>query len=298
MKKTLSNILFLSDWFAKIQPYKNLLLFRYSLYFFLLFKILWLLPVFSDLMSIYNISPGKSVDPFYLITDPILQLVGNSISEKIFISVCLLIICAAIWKKHKIALSVLVFIISLCFNEILTPLINGGDRMHCLLLFVNIFFITNKNLITSELRKNIGNFFLYGIQLHICLFYFISGADKILDPLWRNGEALISISQLSNYSTNGMQNFMNIKLAVILSWAAIIFELSFGILIWMKKTKTIILFIGLVFHLFIGVFLSLPDFSLVMIISYLLFVPADFFKTENLKTKKPAFSSGLFVPNN
>ena len=52
----------------------------------------------------------------------------------------------------------------------------------------------------------------------------------------------------------------------------ILFELAFVVLVWFKKTRIPILIIGIFFHLFIWIVMSLPDFATTMIISYILFL--------------------------
>jgi hypothetical protein len=43
-------------------------------------------------------------------------------------------------------------------------------------------------------------------------------------------------------------------------------------MIWLKEFRGFILLMGVIFHLSIAIFLSLPDFGLIMIIAYLPFL--------------------------
>ena len=288
----------LTNYFGKRPNGKSILYFRYAIYFILIFRIFWLFPINSNLIIIHQITSGQSFELNNFLIQPIFYLLNNAITIQQFFMLSLLIIVLAIYKGHSILLAILLFIISLFLNELSKPIINGGDRMHCLLLFVNIFFFTNNKFYTYDFRFRLHNFFLLGIKIHICIFYFISGLDKLMDPKWLNGEALQTVSSLSEYAVNGFQNLNNLHLLTFLSWAAIVFELSFGILIWFKLVRFWVLITGIIFHLFIAIFLSLPDFSLVMLSSYLLFYSINPKQFKMDKTKKPALSSGLSVPNN
>ena len=66
--------------------------------------------------------------------------------------------------------------------------------------------------------------------------------------------------------------FDNPAVQLILSWLTILFELAFAVLVWFKKTKIPMLVMGIVFHFFIWIVLSLPDFAAVMIVSYIIFL--------------------------
>jgi hypothetical protein len=61
-------------------------------------------------------------------------------------------------------------------------------------------------------------------------------------------------------------------LPFVIAWFTILFELNFAILIWIKEFRGFVLLIGVVFHLAIAIFLSLPDFGLIMLIAYLPFL--------------------------
>ena len=73
-----------------------------------------------------------------------------------------------------------------------------------------------------------------------------------------------------------------------LSWIAILFELAFVALVWITRTRLIMLAIGVVFHLIIWLALSLPDFGLVMMISYLVFLrDSDYHTLRKILKLKP-----------
>lgn len=59
---------------------------------------------------------------------------------------------------------------------------------------------------------------------------------------------------------------------LVMGWLTIGFELGFVVLVWFKRTRILVLCIGVIFHLVIIVMLTLPDFGVIMILSYLVFM--------------------------
>ena len=51
------------------------------------------------------------------------------------------------------------------------------------------------------------------------------------------------------------------------------YQLLFPIVVWIKQIKKIVLFIGIVMHLYIGLVMGLPEFAAIMILSYVFFWP-------------------------
>ena len=64
----------------------------------------------------------------------------------------------------------------------------------------------------------------------------------------------------------------NPGLNFILAWLVILFELLFPILVWWRRLRLVMIGIGIVFHIVIWIFLSLPDFGLIMIVAYSIFL--------------------------
>ena len=109
------------------------------------------------------------------------------------------------------------------------------------------------------------------LQLHVCLIYFFSGFDKILGHTWRNGEAL--------WKTMQLPYFINDNFAVVITelgaypwvwlvagWALVFIELLYPVLVWIPKTRKIIVWVVIILHLQIALFLQLYYFSAIMIV--------------------------------
>jgi len=115
-------------------------------------------------------------------------------------------------------------------------------------------------------------------QMQIAFMYLISGWDKLISEEWRSGEAMFNLLHVDFYAVPWLRDTLgnaDNSILIVVSWMVILFELLFPVLIWFNQTRTIILTTGILFHLFIALFLSLPDFGLTMIWCYVLFLKKE-----------------------
>ena len=97
--------------------------------------------------------------------------------------------------------------------------------------------------------------------------------DKLLSEAWRSGEAFVYIRHLEFFYNPVLpRGFENNAWDFVLSWCTILFELSFVVLIWNRHTRIAAIIIGVIFNLFIWIVLSIPDFALLMILSFVIFL--------------------------
>jgi hypothetical protein len=111
--------------------------------------------------------------------------------------------------------------------------------------------------------------------MQIAFIYLISGWDKLIFEEWRNGVAMFNLLNVDFYAVPWLRETLGSAdptMLIAVSWMVILFELLFPVLIWFNKTRTFILITGVLFHLFIALFLSLPDFGLTMIWCYVVFI--------------------------
>jgi hypothetical protein len=94
-----------------------------------------------------------------------------------------------------------------------------------------------------------------------------------MSETWRTGEAFAYIEHLEFMYNPALQGFFSSPYwNAVVAWSTILFELLFALLIWNNRMRIPLLLVGTVFHLFIWFSLNLPDFSLIMILSYLIFL--------------------------
>ena len=110
-------------------------------------------------------------------------------------------------------------------------------------------------------------------QLQVVNTYLISGLDKLFSDTWRSGEAFAYITHLDFfYNPILPSGFEGPVWNLIFSWSTILFELLFVVLVWNRHTRLVILALGIFFNLYIWIVLSVPDFAILMIVSFLIFL--------------------------
>ena len=191
--------------------------------------------------------------------------------------VCMAILTLTLFIKKNTLISILVFWISFNFNRAISPVYSGAEMVLNMLLFFMIFMNCPKahgRTIINYTLTALHNGALLICQVQIALIYLLSGFDKLLSISWRNGEAMFKILNLDYYihpSISGVFS-QNESILILLGWFVILFELILPILIWWSRTRMLIIGLGVAFHIFIAWGLSLPDFGVIMILSYIIFL--------------------------
>lgn len=131
----------------------------------------------------------------------------------------------------------------------------------------------NKNLVRTTYA-----FPVRVIQIQIALIYFFTSYTKWQGLYWRTGEALFyTFQQQSFLSLIGLWLSATAPLWLyhLLTWATLLIEASFPLLVFLPVgqpwAKAVGLTLAALLHLGIAITMAIPDFSLVMGISYLLF---------------------------
>jgi hypothetical protein len=118
------------------------------------------------------------------------------------------------------------------------------------------------------------------IQLQVCVVYLASGGSKLLDPDWRGGQVLAVRYQrgLVLAAEHGMElptwvhRLLSAPVfAQLTSMAAIATELFLAVGLWLPRTRTVSLWVGVMFHLGIELGARVESFSYLMWGAFLAF---------------------------
>jgi hypothetical protein len=155
---------------------------------------------------------------------------------------------------------------------------NGADYILMMLVFFAIpmsSYPRSKNESLFFVQKVAHNTGLVLCQIQIALVYIISGLDKIQSEVWQTGDAIHYVNHFTALANPHFSPHLlgpGDLVPFLISWFTILFELNFPILIWLKEFRGFILLVGVVFHICIAIFLSLPDFGVIMLIAYIPFL--------------------------
>lgn len=230
-----------------------------SLYVFLLFKIFFIKSILiAELQTLFL----------------------NDIGAYAFVGTVVSVLLVSLFFRINYISSILIFASSFSISRSLYIFINGSDLVLNLFLFLSIFLSVAprfKKPLLTESQLEIKNFFFLFCRIQLALIYLLSGFDKVTSNAWRSGDAIFSIINLDFFFNPFISIFLTKAGCLVIAWSTILFELSFAFLIWIKKFRPALLSLGAIFHVGIAFFLSLPDFGIVMILLYSLFIPYEKF---------------------
>lgn len=114
----------------------------------------------------------------------------------------------------------------------------------------------------------------------LCIVYFTAGVFKASGGQWLDGSALYYTAHIDHFSSPGLRTFFTefYHLSQGLTWFGLAYQLLFPLFLFVRRGRWIVLFLGMAFHLFIGLFMHLWDFATAMMICYVLLIPDDFWK--------------------
>ncbi|MBI3309215.1 MAG: hypothetical protein HYZ79_07585 [Candidatus Melainabacteria bacterium] len=118
------------------------------------------------------------------------------------------------------------------------------------------------------------------MQISILLIYAISLIYKILgDTAWVDGSAMYYVIANDLWCQFPLRDIFykhDYLLSKICTYGTIILEGSFPILIWLNKARLPVIYTMSIFHILIAIFIpTVLFFSLVMVCSFLLFIPSS-----------------------
>ena len=110
-------------------------------------------------------------------------------------------------------------------------------------------------------------FFHRVLQLHLCLIYFFSGLTKCLGSGWWNGENLWRALTRPPFNVVSPELLVRGKLLFpMLGIAICLFEISYPVFIWLRRTRAVWLSAILTMHAAIGLLMGMYLFAMVMIV--------------------------------
>lgn len=205
----------------------------------------------------------------------------------LFFSFSVLVILICLVTRPDYFLNALFAFVLGSFFFLRLPAINGSDYIQTAF---SIWCIGLSSVYVGSsdrfrwVENGVFNLMVWVLRFQLALIYLINGWDKLWDPMWRSGEAITYIAYSDTMMNPSAQwLFLNATGNLIWAWVTIVFEIGFFALIWFRRTRTMFLCVGIIFHILIWWALTLPDFSLVMIICYVIFL--DETDTKNARQR-------------
>lgn len=182
-------------------------------------------------------------------------------------------------------LMILTWVIAQGFIQRNFSVLFGADVIGTLFLFYLSFtrcneyfslrrYFSSKKVVfnPNSWSDQLSTMFFRLLQLQLFTIYAYTGFEKLKGSTWWDGTALWTVlvnPQFTSFDLLFLKDFP-IFFAVG-TFITIIFEVYFWVMVSIKATRPLWLWLGVLFHLMIGVLLGLMSFSLVMVSTYVLF---------------------------
>jgi hypothetical protein len=237
-----------------------------------LFKMVGLWAVSRTVMRYHEISLPGSL-PGKILLGPAFLAAENI---DLFYVIGLIFLVVALALKVNYFVTSAFFWLTFNLYVVNLPFANGADLVLFMLALWCIPLPANASARLSGgavVRQTAHNLAVVLCKLQVVIIYLVSGLDKLLSETWRSGVAFDYIVHLDTMYHPAFSSAFDLPaFQVMLSWSTIGFELFFVVLVWIDRSRLLMLAAGICFHLFIAIVLSLPDFAAVMIASYIIFL--------------------------
>jgi hypothetical protein len=256
-------------------PVSTIRLFKAAMYGWLLFNTLFLLPIAGDIWGPNALIAGMQV-PENVTYQFFYMLMYDAVNKWYYLFIALQLSALFVWfsgKWQRLA-AVIIYLVTIILFLRAYLYVTGGHRLLQMFLFFFIFIDENK---TDQRNIILTNLFFLACIVQLLLVYLYAGLFKLHGDYWMNGEALYYVLSIREFSHPAIQHWLLDKTSLLKAgtYVALCYQLLFPILVWFKKIRWPFLIIGVAFHLMVAIVLGLPDFGILMVLSYTMFLKND-----------------------
>ena len=159
-----------------------------------------------------------------------------------------------------------------------------------MLLFIDENAEDTSDKYSKAFKICLANFTFLAIRLQVVFLYLVASYYKLQGTSWVDGTAFYYVlyNDLYTHPTFTKLFIDNTVVIKSISWFTLLFQMFFPVLVWIKKTKNIMLVLGVFLHVMIAWVMGIVDFGVIMILMYTLF------NSENFNSKIITFFKHLF----
>lgn len=115
------------------------------------------------------------------------------------------------------------------------------------------------------------------VQVQISMVYFFTVWSKLRGERWRGGTAVADALRVGDLQRFALPDALtdSLFLAHLMTWGTLAVEAALAVGVWNRKLRPWVLLLGVALHAFIELTFALGFFSLIMIASYIAFIPPE-----------------------
>lgn len=107
---------------------------------------------------------------------------------------------------------------------------------------------------------------LWAVRLQLCLAYLVTGLHKLTGTAWIEGTAVGLVASDPQY---GPRLLASVPVgAALLTWAWLLFQFAFPVLVWWRRARKPLFIAGAVFHVCTAWWVGIPEMGLAFIACY------------------------------
>jgi len=149
---------------------------------------------------------------------------------------------------------------------------SGGQQLMANLLFWNIFLALPAKAV-GPLRTWLHASAFWIVRLQLLLAYTATGLHKLTGTHWVDGTAMGIVATDPAFGPAWVAGLP--MLAKMATWAVLVFQLTFPIAVWFRRTRVPWLLAGIVFHLGTAIWLDIPEMGLAFIAAYTIWLSEE-----------------------
>ncbi len=148
---------------------------------------------------------------------------------------------------------------------------SGGQQLIGNMLFWLIFLPEGKSPVREPGSIAIGAFWILRVQLLIA--YIATVLHKFTGTHWPDGTALGIVVTDEAFGPAWIAQFPIV--AKIGTWSMLLFQTTFPIAVWWKRTRIPWMIAGVIFHLATAIWLKIPDMAFAFIVCYAIWLDGN-----------------------
>ena len=147
---------------------------------------------------------------------------------------------------------------------------SGGQQLMANLLFWNILLGTPRNGPHTVWLSTLG---LWVIRGQLLLAYAVTGIHKLTGHHWTDGTALGIVATDPAFGPAWIATMP--ALAAVLTYSVLLFQLTFPLAVWWRRTRLPWMLFGIVFHLGTALWMDIPEMGLAFIVAYAIWLSEE-----------------------
>jgi hypothetical protein len=201
----------------------------------------------------------------------------------------LMVFAALMFGFFSRTAAVLAYLLAISYAQRVTPgAFFGLDKINCMLALYLMLGPCGARYSLDRLWRlrrggdmrvfpsSSANIAIRLIQLHMCIIYLFSGLAKLQGPSWWDGEAIwMSVANLEYQSFDLTWMARYPWIYNLLTHLTVFWELTYSFLVWNRFTRPWVLFLAVMIHGGIALFMGMATFGLVMLIGNVAFISPD-----------------------